>query len=110
MSLRSREFGVPRTGYVVDLRAADQQHPRSGDLRLELTVNRPAEPTIEVPTTLVARYKMQPDTPYKTVTILARRPHDPGRDHHICGIGVPSRTGSNSRSKPPSRFPKKATR
>lgn len=75
----------PRTGYAVDLQAADQQNRRSEDLRLQLTVNRPTEPTAEVPTTVIARYQTQPDTPYKTVTILSDGPTIPVETTVFCG-------------------------
>jgi hypothetical protein len=75
----------PRMGYAVDLQAVDQHNRRSEDLRLQLMVNRPTEPTTQVPTTVIARFQTQPDTPYKTVTILPDGPTIPVETTVFCG-------------------------
>jgi hypothetical protein len=72
-------------GYAVDLQAVDQHNRRSEDLRLQLMVNRPTEPTTQVPTTVIARFQTQPDTPYKTVTILPDGPTIPVETTVFCG-------------------------
>jgi hypothetical protein len=66
-----------RTGYSVELKAHPEQ-PRPGDLQLNLTAKGPAEPTTEVPTTVVVRYETPPGRrPYRTVTISPDGPTIP---------------------------------
>jgi hypothetical protein len=83
----------PRAEYAVDLQPVGSPHS-SKNLRLQLTIRRrPEAPTAEVPTTVVARFKMRPIRDHETVTILPEGPKIPVETTVFCGKGSAQQDG-----------------
>lgn len=74
----------PRADYAVDLQPVGSPQA-SKNIRLQLTIRRPEKPTAEVPTTVVARFKMRPVRDHETVTIQPEGPKIPIETTVFCG-------------------------